>query len=430
MDQAKQNIVIVGAGPAGLLLAHYLLRRHYRVEIYDRRPDPRQVDPDQQRSFPISLQARGLKAIQEIPGLKKVVASHGIFCQGTVIHKKDKSRDIKRKNKVLTIDRNHLVLSLLEQLVAHYDETVLKVQFGCVCEHIDIDPQMVSFQTTENHQFAVHYDRLVGADGARSQVRELLASHHGLGCDKTDVPDAYKSIFLDRTHSDKRIDLAPDRIHTSTLGRGSRIVLAPQPGNRLHGAFIFNPKQNPLANFTNQEEILNYFEANLPTFRPLMSENEAEALLNRPIARLVSVKCNRFHHGERILLVGDAAHAVSPSIGQGCNSALEDILIIDQLLDQYQNNWSQMVVQFSQQRVAEAHALKDLSDYSFPRSKSLILEFFLRLTLGRKLNQWFPRWFKPFVFDLVLDTDLSYTEVLRLSQGWINKVKRSMAASG
>lgn len=129
------------------------------------------------------------------------------------------------------------------------------------------------------------------------------------------------------------------------------------------------------------------------------------------------------------MLVGDAAHAVSPSIGQGCNSSLEDIQLINQLLDQYQDDWSQVLPQFSQQRVPEAHALKDLSDYSFPRSKSLVIEFFLRLTLGRKLHQCFPQWFKPFVFDLVLDSDLSYAEVLQLSQGWINKVKHSMASS-
>ena len=118
-----------------------------------------------------------------------------------------------------------------------------------------------------------------------------------------------------------------------------------------------------------------------------------------------------------------------PSIGQGCNSSLEDIQIINQLLDQYQDNWSQVLLQFSQKRVAEAHALKDLSDYSFPRSTPLIIEFFLRLTLGRKLHQWFPQRFKPFVFDLVFDSDLSYAEVLHLSQGWINKVKRSMAST-
>jgi len=54
-----QNVVIIGAGPAGLLLAHYLLRRGYHVEIYERRPDPRLVDASKDRTFPISLQERG-----------------------------------------------------------------------------------------------------------------------------------------------------------------------------------------------------------------------------------------------------------------------------------------------------------------------------------------------------------------------------------
>ncbi|MGB3295067.1 MAG: hypothetical protein WBB01_18960 [Phormidesmis sp.] len=76
-------------------------------------------------------------------------------------------------------------------------------------------------------------------------------------------------------------------------------------------------------------------------------------------------------------------------------------------------------------RVADAHALIALFDYSFPRAKGLIPEFIFRFIIGRKLNKWFPRWFKPSVFDLVLGSDMSYSEVLTLSQGWISKVKRS-----
>ena len=127
-----------------------------------------------------------------------------------------------------------------------------------------------------------------------------------------------------------------------------------------------------------------------------------------------------------MVLIGDAAHAVSPSIGQGCNASLEDVLILGQLLETYKDDWGSVLPAFSQQRVPDAHALQELSDYSFPRNKRLVVEFFLRLTVGRLLHQWFPSWVKPFVFDLVLDTDLSYSQVLSLSQGWINKVKRSM----
>jgi kynurenine 3-monooxygenase len=125
------------------------------------------------------------------------------------------------------------------------------------------------------------------------------------------------------------------------------------------------------------------------------------------------------------LILGDAAHAVSPSIGQGCNAALQDVGMFNQLLDQHGDDWAQALPQFSQQRVADAHALRELSDYTFPRSKPLVAEFFLRLLVGSKLHEWFPQLFSPFIFDLILDTDLPYAEVLRRNQRWINKVKRA-----
>lgn len=425
-DTSSQTIVIVGAGPAGLLLAHYLLRRGDRVQIYDRRPDPRQVALDQQRSFPISLQYRGRRALQGIPGLEEAIADYSVMCQGTYLHRKGKARRILRKHPILTIDRNRLVLVLLEQLVARYpDPAQLSLTFDCTCQEVDSQSQTVSFQAADG-QSTVNYDRLIGADGARSCVRAALVAEHGLNCQQIYVRDAYKSIFLARTNPHQGVELAPDFIHACNIGGDARILLAPQPGDQMHGAFIFNAENSPFDGLKTKADVLDYFATHLPTFRPLLSEAEAEALLQRPTARLTTVTCDRFHHGDRILILGDAAHAVSPSIGQGCNSALQDVAWLNQLLDHYQNDWSQVLPQFSQQRVIEAHALRDLSDYSFPRSKALVLEFFLRLTVGRKLHQWFPSQFSPFVFDLVLDTDLNYSEVLKLSEGWINKVKRSM----
>ena len=429
MDDVTPKAVVVGAGPAGLLMAHYLLARDYQVEIYDRRPDPRAVDLESRRSFPISLQERGRRALKGITGLEAAIAKHSVFCKGTVIHRKKSTRDIKRKNEVMTIDRNQLVLSLLEHLTDRYGVPELTLRFDCRCDRIDDEQQTVHFKTTDQTinegAFSIHYDRLIGADGAHSEVRKQLSTRYGLSYEIAYVPDAYKSIFLDRKNIEAGVEFAPDRIHSTNLGKDCRIILAPQPGDRLHGAFIFRADHNPLAAFTTKEEIQDFFTTQIPTFRPVLSTDEAQALLQRPTARLVTVKCEQFHYGDRILLIGDAAHAVSPSIGQGCNSALEDICIINQLLDRYQDNWTKTIEQFSQERVADAHALIALSNYCFPRSKWLIPEFLFRLTIGRKLSKWFPKWFKPFVFDLVLDSAMPYSEVLRLSQGWIDKVKRS-----
>jgi kynurenine 3-monooxygenase len=105
-------------------------------------------------------------------------------------------------------------------------------------------------------------------------------------------PDYSKSILLTRINPAQGVELAPDTIHASNLGNNVRIVLAPQPGDTLHGAFIFNAENSPFDALTSGDQVLDYFAEKLPTFRPLLSQPEAEALLQRPIARLVTVKEN------------------------------------------------------------------------------------------------------------------------------------------
>lgn len=44
------------------------------------------------------------------------------------------------------------------------------------------------------------------------------------------------------------------------------------------------------------------------------------------------VQCSALHVPQGLILIGDAAHAVTPVGGQGCNSALEDCEVLDQVL--------------------------------------------------------------------------------------------------
>jgi kynurenine 3-monooxygenase len=422
-----QKVVIIGAGPAGLLLAHYLLRRgKYRVEIYERRSDMRLADASQDRTFPISLQERGRKAIRKIPGLEEAIAAASVFCNGTKIYRKQgKARKIARAIPILSIDRNRLVMILLQHLTQMYPSEQLIVKFGCQCVQVDRSAKTVTMQPEQGEAFSIAYDRLVAADGSRSQIRDDLVQDAGLQCEQNYVPDAYKSVFLPRLNPALGLDLEPDKIHAWNRDNKTRMLMVPQPGDRLNGVIIFDAQHNPLLNLSTKEEVLTFFQENFPLFGQLMSEVEAEDFLQRPVGRVLTVRCDRFHEGDSILLIGDAAHAVSPSIGQGCNASLEDVLVFERLLERYEDDWALALPAFSKQRVPDAHALKDLSDYSFPRTKVLVVEFFLRLTIHRLLHRWFPQWVTPFVFDLVLDQDLSYSQVLSLSQGWINKVKRS-----
>jgi len=423
-----QEVVIIGAGPAGLLLAHHLLRRgKYRVALYEQRPDPRLVDVSQDRTFPISLQERGRRALRQIAGLDEEIAAAGVFCNGAKLYRqRGKVRQIPRSVPILSIDRNRLVRIILEHLTQTYSSEQLTIQFSCQCVAVDRSEKTVTLKPEQSETFTLTYDRLVAADGSRSPIRDYLVQDAGVQCEQTYVPDAYKSVFLNRLNPALGLELEPDKIHGWNLDNKTRMLMVPQPDDRLNGVIIFDAEHNPLSSLTTKAEVLSFFQKNFPVFGQLMSPEEAEAFWQRPVGRVLTVQCDRFDLGDSILLIGDAAHAVSPSLGQGCNAALEDVLIVEQLLDHYEDDWARVLPAFSEQRVPDAHALRELSNYSFPRTKALGVEYFLRLKISRVLHQWFPQWVKPFVFDLVLDHNLSYSQVLTLSQGWINKVKRSL----
>jgi kynurenine 3-monooxygenase len=415
-----QKVVIIGAGPSGLLLAHYLVRKpNYDVEVYERRSASDYINSSSERSFPISLQERGRKAIRTIAGLEAAIAAEGTFCQGTIMHRaKGKPRRISRQNPLLTIDRNRLITVCLQQLqeYANSNQKKLKIQFDCKCIGLEQESKTLTLETKDRQVFHTTYDVLIGADGAKSRLRQLLAQNTDLSYKQSFTIDAYKSIYSNRLNSSLNLELESDCLHTWNLGNNSRMILVPQPGDRLNGVFIFEATNNPMAGLSTQEDILAFFQQHLPRLTGLISPEEAEQLLHRPIARITTVRCSRFHERDSIGLIGDAAHAVSPSIGQGCNSALEDVLILSQLLDKYQDNWSQVLPQFSRQRVPDAHALRELSDYAFPRTKRLVFEFVVNLTIRRFLHRLFPQLVQPFLFDLFLDSDMSYSKILNLSQ--------------
>jgi kynurenine 3-monooxygenase len=78
------------------------------------------------------------------------------------------------------------------------------------------------------------------------------------------------------------------------------------------------------------------------------------------------------------LIIGDAAHAIAPSFGQGCNAALEDAFILNNLLDEYSDNLALVLEQFSLRRKDDADAIASISEVGFPSSKKLLLQFIMR----------------------------------------------------
>lgn len=426
-QNTTKKIVIVGAGPAGLLLAHNLIRRpNYEITIVERRSDPRQQPVQQTRSFPVSLQFRGRNAL-ELVGIDITKKKGGVFLNAVELHNsKKRSKIIPKDPPNFSIDRNHIIMALLEDLEAsqqrHATTTLNAIQFDSLLKRVDLDNRKI-IVSVRNEESAIPFDHLVAADGSRSRIRKELSQMNKLIFQEKDIPDDYRTIHL------SEVGLDSDKLHGWMFDDGSKIIAAPIHKGCVSGAFIFSKETDPFTNCQNPQDVLDFFAGLTPSVRSLITLREATDLLQRPTASLVSVKCDRLHSDDGyVVLLGDSAHALSPSLGQGCNAALQDVQIFAQLLDLYQDDWTKVLPAYSNERLVDAHAVTELSDYSTPRSKWMKLEWVLR----QILRSLFPLWLsalllRPLPMDLLLDekANLSYSQVLEKSKWWLKRVKKT-----
>src|SRR5229473_6040535 len=81
------KFILIGSGLAGGLLAAYLGRRGYQVDLYERRADPCEGNMVGGRSINLALSTRGIHALQQI-GIANEVLKHAIPMRGRMIHEK------------------------------------------------------------------------------------------------------------------------------------------------------------------------------------------------------------------------------------------------------------------------------------------------------------------------------------------------------
>ena len=98
--------------------------------------------------------------------------------------------------------------------MATYPSELITVNLDRACVGVNRDGQTVTLQSENGKIFTTHYDRLVGADGARSQVRKAMETEAEMHCQESVVPDVYKTLFVCGVSQDQTVELAADRIHT------------------------------------------------------------------------------------------------------------------------------------------------------------------------------------------------------------------------
>jgi kynurenine 3-monooxygenase len=123
-------------------------------------------------------------------------------------------------------------------------------------------------------------------------------------------------------------------------------------------------------------------------------------------------KLSSYHSSAgNVVILGDAAHSSGGASGQGCNAALQDAQVLDQLLSEVDDDISKVLPLYSERRVPEGHALLDLSINQGPKAPALRVIFLLASFLETLGHSLLPSVVNPPVQNLLTQTDWSFTKI-------------------
>src|SRR5690242_838460 len=170
------KFVLIGSGLAGGLLAAYLGRRGYEVDLYERRADPREGSMLEGRSINLALSTRGIHALRQI-GLADEVLQHAIPMRGRMIHEKSGEQnfqpyDVDPNKHINSIGRAALNMTVIE---AAQRSPNVRVHFNHKCESVNLDSATAQLLNTSTSQpLSASGDSVIGVDGAFSAVRQSM----------------------------------------------------------------------------------------------------------------------------------------------------------------------------------------------------------------------------------------------------------------
>lgn len=399
---------IVGGGPAGLLIALLLAQRGARVAVHERRADPRVAPPEAGRSINLALAARGIVAL-EAAGQRAALDDLMVAMRGRQLHETDGTQRFapygqRPEEQIFSVSRATLALRLTAA-AARTPGITLHFESRAVGLDAHDRPQV---SDASGNVSTLTAPRCIAADGAGSAVRAALQRIRAVDSVETFLDHDYKELHFPLSAASVRLER--HALHIWPRGGFMLIALPNADGSFTATLFLPRTGATSFAALTGAAAVEAFFIRHFPEVAELAPDLAAQ-FAHHPQGRLGTVHASPWHHGESLLLLGDAAHAMVPFHGQGMNCAFEDCRLLVELLDRGE---PRPFERFSSERRADTEAIAQmaLENYAEMRDGVRDPRFLLQRDLSLALERRHPRRFVPRYSMVMFRADLPYRVAL------------------